>query len=253
MSADAGIHVFDTSKQMVARVANDIVNAAVRAVADHGNFTVALSGGNTPKPLYELLASAPLKYEMPWKKTFFFFGDERCVPHTSDDSNYKMVKEALFKPDLVRDENVFATEMQDTDPEESALIYEEEIRDFFGLEDNEFPKFDLMLLGLGDDGHTASLFPGSNALNECVRICVANYVEKFKAHRITLTLPVIDNAENVWFLVSGQGKAKVISEIISGEKKDLYPAQLVKPLRGKPQWYLDRDAASLLEPDACRS
>lgn len=253
MPADAGIHVFDTSKELVAKVAEDIVNAAARAVADHGNFTIALSGGNTPKPLYELLASAPLKYEMPWKKTFFFFGDERCVPHSSDESNFKMVKQALFKPDLVRDENIFALELQDSDPEEAAELYEEEIREFFSLAENQFPKFDVMLLGLGDDGHTASLFPGTAALNECQKICVANYVEKFKTKRITLTLPVLDNAVNVWFLVSGKGKAKVVSEIISGKEKDLYPAQLVKPVSGKPQWFLDQEAASLLDPAVCRS
>lgn len=253
MPDNAGVHVFETSKDLVAKVAEDIVNAAATAVADHGNFTIALSGGNTPKPLYELLASAPLKYEMPWKKTYFFFGDERCVPPTSDESNFKMVKQALFKPDLVRDENIFALELQDSDPQESAQLYEEEIQDFFGLEENQFPKFDVMLLGLGDDGHTASLFPGSAALNECRRICVANYVEKFKTNRITMTLPVLDNAANVWFLVSGKGKAKVLSEIIGGKQKDLYPAQMVKPISGKPQWYLDKDAASMLDPEVCKS
>ncbi|MDZ4836549.1 MAG: 6-phosphogluconolactonase [Candidatus Melainabacteria bacterium] len=253
MTASAGIHVFDTSKELIAKAAEDIVNAAARAVADHGHFTIALSGGSTPKPLYELLASAPLKYEMPWKKTFFFFGDERCVPHTSDESNFKMAKQTLFKPDLVRDENVFATELQDSDPEESAKLYEEEIQAFFDLEENQFPKFDLILLGLGDDGHTASLFPGTAALNECRKICVANYVEKFKTNRITLTLPVLDNAVNVWFIVSGKGKSKVVSEIISGKDKDLYPAQMVKPVSGQPQWYLDKDAASALDPAFCRT
>lgn len=252
MPANAGIHVFETHQELIAKAAEDIINAAAKAVADHGHFTIALSGGNTPKPLYELLATAPLKYEMPWKKTFFFFGDERCVPHDSDESNFKMVKQAMFKPDLVRDENIFATEFQDSDPEESARLYEEEIQDFFGLEENQFPQFDVVLLGLGDDGHTASLFPGTSALNETNRICVANYVEKFKSKRITLTLPVLDNAANVWFLVSGKGKAKVISEIISGKSEGLYPAQLVKPVSAPPKWYLDKDAASMLDPAVCR-
>lgn len=248
MAGDKSVFVFENSKELIAKIAEDVLNLAVRAVADHGSFSMALSGGGTPRPLYEAFASAPLKYEMPWKKTFFFFGDERCVPHTSDESNYKMVRQAMFKPDLVRDENVFATEMQDSDPHESALLYEEEIQSFFNLQEGEMPRFDLILLGMGDDGHTASLFPGTEALKETKRICVANFVEKFNAHRITLTLPAINNARQVYFLVSGKGKADVLWRILCEKEKNSYPAQLVK----SPKWYLDREAASKLDQAACK-
>jgi len=251
MSKDANINVIETASGLVSRLANDIIQLAVKSVSHHGMFTMALSGGSTPKPVYEMLGKAPLKYEMPWKKTFFFFGDERCVPHTSEESNFRMVNEALFKPVPVRSDNFFRLELQDEDPAEAALIYEEEIQEFFELEPGEFPRFDLVLLGLGDDGHTASLFPGTKALNEKERICVENFVPKFDTHRITLTYPTINNAGQVIFAVSGKGKAGVIAEILCGKEKDSYPAQRIQPKSGDLRWYLDRDAASQLDSAAC--
>jgi 6-phosphogluconolactonase len=232
METKGAISIAETTGELSLKLAHDIVDTAAKAVADHGSFNFALSGGNSPKALYRAFTEAPLKYEMPWKKTYFFFGDERCVPRTSDESNFKMVKEVLFRPDLVRDENVFGLTDPDVDPKKSALDYETKMRKHFNLENGQLPKFDLILLGLGDDGHTASLFPDTEALKETKRLCVENFVKKFDAYRITLTLPVINNAKNVVFLVSGKGKADVVSEILSGKEEVSYPAQLVKPSTG---------------------
>lgn len=251
MIRDAKITVIETARGLASKLASDIVNIAVKQVAEKGQFTMVLSGGSTPRPIYEQLAKAPLKYEMPWKKCFFFFGDERCVPRTSEESNFRMVNEALFERVPVRSTNYFALALQDSDPEESAMLYEEEICDFFDLGEEGFPRFDLVLLGLGDDGHTASLFPETAALKETQRICVENYVKKFDAHRITLTYPAINNARHVIFAVSGAGKAQVLARILGDEKEVSYPALGINPQAGDLKWYLDRDAASQLDSAAC--
>lgn len=261
METKGAVKIAQSSGALTLSLASDIVDFAAKAVADHGSFSFALSGGNTPKALYGALAAAPLKYEMPWKKTFFFFGDERCVPRSSDESNYRMVNEALFKQVPVRAENIFGLIDPDVNPKQSALEYEEQLQKFFDLKKGELPKFDLILLGLGDDGHTASLFPGTDALNENERLCVENFVPKFNTNRITLTLPVINNAKNVVFLVSGKGKAEIVSHIIGdqndekseGKNEEVsYPSQLVNPKNGKLKWYLDQDAASKLDLAQCK-
>lgn len=258
METKGAVKIAQSSGALALSLASDIVDFAAKAVADHGSFTFALSGGNTPKALYGALAAAPLKYEMPWKKSFFFFGDERCVARSSDESNYRMASEALFKPVPVRSENIFGLVDPDLDPKKSALDYEVKMREFFDLENGELPKFDLVLLGLGDDGHTASLFPGTEALEENDRLCVENFVPKFDTYRITLTLPVINNAKNVVFLASGSGKADVVSHILgskndAADKEVSYPSQLVNPKNGKLKWYLDQDAASKLDLAQCKS
>jgi 6-phosphogluconolactonase len=254
METRGAIKITESAGALTLTLATDIVDMAAKAVADHGSFTFALSGGNTPKALYKAFAQAPLKYEMPWKKTYFFFGDERCVPRTSSESNYAMVKETMFTPVPVRSENIFGLVDPDVDPKKSAGDYEAKIRKHFDLEPGELPRFDLILLGLGDDGHTASLFPDSDALKETERLCVENFVKKLDTNRITMTLPVINNAKNVVFLVSGNGKAEVVSHILGDKKEEVsYPAQLVKPTRGNLKWYLDRDAASRLDLAECKS
>lgn len=250
-STDTEIIIVDTPQELALDVARHISRLALTCIEGSGRFTIALSGGSTPKALYELLASSPFHDEMPWEDTFFFFGDERCVPHESSESNFNMASAALLKRAPIPPENVFPTEMQDTSPEESAGLYEKRLKEFFALSDGQFPVFDLILLGLGDDGHTASLFPGSKALEEAHHLCVANYVEKFKAYRITLTLPVLNNAAQVAFLVTGAGKAPVVNDILTEKKELAYPAMLVSPLTGTLKWYLDKAAASELDAALC--
>ncbi len=248
------IKVFQSKESMIHSLAEAIVDLARRKAEATGRFTVALSGGSTPKPLYESFASSQYLHKIPWDKVFFFFGDERCVPHDSEDSNYHMVHEAILSKVPVPAENIFPTEMQDVNPEASAELYEKTIKKFFALGENQLPRFDLMLLGLGPDGHTASLFPGTKALEERQRLVVSNYVEKMSTHRITLTLPVINNSENIIFVVAGHDKAPVIAHILGEKTADqhLYPAQLVKATDGSLKWYLDREAYQECQSHACQ-
>ncbi len=250
-STETEIIVVDTPQALALDAACHISRLALTCIESKGRFTIALSGGSTPRALYELLATQPFKEEMPWEDIFFFFGDERCVSHDNSQSNYRMASEAMLSKAAIPPENVFPTELQDSAPEESAIQYEKKLKEFFSLKEGELPVFDLILLGLGDDGHTASLFPESKALSESERLCVANYVEKFKASRITLTLPVLNNAAQVAFLVTGSGKAAIINDILTGKKERAYPAMLVSPHNGTLRWYLDKAAASELDAALC--
>jgi 6-phosphogluconolactonase len=212
-----------------------------------GRFAVALSGGSTPRALYALLASAEFQPQIPWPRVHFFWGDERAVPPDHPDSNYRMAFEALLSKAPVPAENIHRIESE-LAPEEAAARYEKSLRDFFALEDSAWPVFDLILLGLGDDGHTASLFPGSAALAETRRLVVAVYVEKLKTHRITLTLPVLNRAANIFFLVAGSSKAAIVADVL--QKKTgpaTLPAQRIDPPGGRLVWFIDAAASSALE------
>lgn len=222
------------------------VSTANRAIDDGGRFTVSLSGGSTPKALYGLLASDEFADQIEWPKVFFFFGDERFVPADSSDSNFRMVNESLFRPLRVAEQNIFRWKTEFDNPDDAAADYETRIIDFFGLASGEFPIFDLMLLGLGDDGHTASLFPGTRALSVTDRIAVANCVEKLDAFRLTMTFPVINNSSVAAFLVSGESKADVLARIIDEQATDL-PAAQVRPTSGDLHWLIDTSAASNLQ------
>ncbi|MBM2841757.1 MAG: pgl, partial [Bacteroidetes bacterium] len=173
-----------------------------------------------------------------------FWGDERCVPPDDPESNYRMVHEALLRHIGIPPENVHRIKGE-LDPALTAREYEEEIRRAFGVNENAIPRFDLILLGLGEDGHTASLFPGTSALQEKQRIVTEVYVEKLESHRITITLSVINNAFHVFFLVSGKSKAQILGAVLN-ESPVSYPAQLVRPVAGELQWLVDQDAASQL-------
>jgi 6-phosphogluconolactonase len=217
---------------------------AVEAVSARGCFSVALSGGNTPRGVYSLLA-AQYKATLPWDKISVFFGDERHVPPDDPESNYKMANEALLSKVPIPQQNIFRVQAE-LPAEEAADSYDRRLREFFGLAANAWPRFDLIFLGLGDDGHTASLFPGSAALQETSRLVVANWVEKFKSYRITFTYPVINHAAEVAFLVSGKSKAQVMKEVLAPTAGKAYPAQRVRPQTGRLLWIMDRDAAQLL-------
>jgi len=178
---------------------------------------------------------------------FFFWGDERHVPPIDPESNYRMAEEAMLSKVPVPPGNVFRIKTENPEAAAAAEDYEKAIRKFFGLEPGQFPRFDLILLGMGPDGHTASLFPGTTALQEKSRLVVANWVEKMKTHRITLTLPVLNAARCVTFLVSGTDKAPALKAVLEENvPAEQYPAKLIKPSDGKLIWLIDRAAASQL-------
>jgi 6-phosphogluconolactonase len=233
------IRILNTPADLFQAAATEFVALASQAIQSNRRFTVALSGGSTPKSLYMLLASASIP-SIAWEKVFFFFGDERFVPPDHPDSNYHMAREAgLFSK--VPEGNVFRVPTEGEDADSSARAYEQTLRKFFRLRPGEFPRFDLVLLGLGPDGHTASLFPGTAALNEKSLLVVANWVDKFQTYRITLTLPVLNRAACVMFLVSGADKAIIVREVLENEDANL-PSQKVRPADGRLLWLLDRGA-----------
>jgi len=227
------IRIFDSPPLLFDSAANEFISIHPQ--------TVALSGGSTPKALYSLLATRKL----PWDQIHFFFGDERHVPPTDSESNYKMANEALLSKAPIPPQNVFRVPAENPDADAAALTYENTIRDFFHLKPGAFPDFDLILLGLGPDGHTASLFPGSKALEEKNRIFVSNPVQKFKTYRLTFTYPVLNNAANVIFMATGEEKAPVVKDILENPASTL-PAAQVRPASGRLLWLLDRAAASQL-------
>jgi len=244
LSAPADIRVLTTPQELFAAAAEEVVRLANQAVAERGRFTIALSGGSTPRSLYNLLATNA-RTSLPWEQLCFFWSDERHVPPTDPDSNYRMANEAMLSKVPVPAGNVFRFPTENPDAEAAAKEYESTLRKFFQLKPGELPQFDLILLGLGPDGHTASLFPGTGGLQEKSRLVIANWVEKLKTHRLTFTLPVLNAARSVAFLVSGTDKAPVLhavlEEKVPGEQ---YPAKLVQPTDGKLIWFLDRAAAS---------
>ncbi len=222
----------------------EFCRAAGTAIAARGRFAVALSGGNTPRSVYALLAEKH-KESLPWEKIFIFFGDERHVPPDHPDSNYRMARESLLSRVPIPDQNVFRIQVE-LAADVAAQQYEDLLREFFQPPQGTWPRFDFVFLGLGEDGHTASLFPGTAALREDRRLVVANWVEKFNAYRITFTFPVLNHAAEVLFLVSGAGKAEIMREIFRNAGNVIYPAQMVRPLQGKLLWLADHGSASLL-------
>jgi 6-phosphogluconolactonase len=228
-----------------ARLFVDLAQVAVR---EKHYFTVALAGGSTPKSLYKLLAdeNQPFRRQIPWERVHFFWGDERHVPPDADDSNFRMANETLLTPLALSPMNIhrFKSELN---ANEAAAEYEKVLRCFFSLGKDELPRFDLVLLGMGADGHTASLFPGSPALIEKERLAAAPLVEKFNAHRLTLTPDVINNAANIVFLVAGADKAEILSTVLQGDlESQKYPSQMIRPVRGKLTWLMDNAAGRLL-------
>jgi 6-phosphogluconolactonase len=241
------MRTLNTPQELFAAAAEEVIRAANEAVAVSGRFTIALSGGSTPKNLNTLLATNA-RTSLPWDRMFFFWGDERHVPPSDPESNYRMAEETLLSKVPVPRANVFRIPAENPDAAAAALAYEETLRKFFALQAGEFPRFDLILLGMGPDGHAASLFPGTAALQEKSRLVVANWVEKFKTDRITLTLPVLNAARCVIFLVSGTEKAAALHEVLETDAPGgQYPSKLVRPTDGKLIWLVDRAAASGLK------
>ena len=245
------IEFYADADAMSREAAQRLAQLGPDAVAQRGVFTVALSGGSTPRRLYHLLANDPaLRSAIPWSHTHFFFGDERPVPPDHPDSNYRLANENLFRhidPSLLRVHRVPA---ELPDAREAATCYEADLRQFFQTPDRaaaRFPRLDLIFLGMGSDGHTASLFPGSPALQETNRWIMANWIEKLQTHRITMTLPVLNAASEVMLLVAGADKAAMVAEVLERTAGlTQYPVQMVRPPEGRKRWLLDQAAASQL-------
>ena len=252
MSTKASLNIFDTKEELGVALAEQIAETAQAFQKSKGYFAMALSGGSSPRPLYEALATPPLSYKVPWSYGYFFMVDERCVPESSKESNFKMIWECMLSHVPVFETNIFPVHFQTVDPERAATDYEDRIKEAFKLEPGAFPAFDIVILGLGDDGHTASLFPNSDALKETERAVVANHVDRMDQDRITLTVPTLNNSEHIFFVVTGQSKADIVSKVMCATQPT-YPANLIQPPKLQPQWYLDKEAASLLSPAACHS
>jgi len=242
MAPQFKLRIFATPADLFRGAAEEFCSQAAAAVAQRGKFSVALSGGSTPKNLYQLLASGAFP-TFAWDKTYFFFGDERHVPPDDPESNYRMANEAMLSKAPAH--NVFRIPAEMKDADAAASAYEQGLRNFFRLGAGDFPRFDLILLGLGPDGHTASLFPGTSALKETKKLVVANWVEKFKTQRITFTYPVLNNAACVMFLASGADKAGILREVLENPRADL-PSQKVRPTDGNLIWMVDRAATAEL-------
>ncbi len=246
MNSSVEIRTLTTPQELFEAAAEEVLRAAKEAVEQRGRFTIALSGGSTPKNLFNLLATNA-RTVLPWDRTFFFWGDERHVPPTDPDSNYHMAEETMLSKIPVAAGNVFRMAAENPDAAAAAEAYEQTLRKFFALETGQFPRFDLILLGMGPDGHTASLFPGTAALQEKSRLVVANWVDKLKASRLSLTLPVLNAAACATFLVSGMDKAAALHAVLEGDAPgEQYPSKLIRPVDGKLIWLVDRAAASAL-------
>jgi 6-phosphogluconolactonase len=230
------------------RAAEEFLKCANEAVAQRGTFAVSLAGGSTPKALYSLLADDPsFRSKMPWGRTHFFFGDERHAPPDSPESNFHMANEALFSKGLVKPEQITRIKGEYGDTEKAALEYEQALRAYFKLKDGEYPRFDLVLLGMGDEGHTLSLFPGTKALQASNRIVVRNWVGKLFTDRITLTAPAANQANCVLFSVTRSDKALALKAVLEGPyEPEQLPAQLIQPVNGKVLWLVDQAAGSKL-------
>jgi 6-phosphogluconolactonase len=243
LSSAPRLQIHADAEAMIQAAAAAFVARAQAAMDAHGRFSVALAGGGTPKPLYELLATAPLRDAVDWSRVDVFFGDERCVPPDSPRSNYRMANEALLSKLPIPAANVHRLHGED-DPAQAALAYEQVLRAAFRREQ---PRFDLIVLGIGDNGHTASLFPGCACLRERGHAVCAQYVESQHEWRLTFTLPLINAAAAVWLLAEGAGKAEALSQVRDGPwQPDVLPTQYVAPTQGDYVWWLDQAAAAKL-------
>ena len=237
------IQIFDTPELLAAATARRFVMLAGKASAQNP-FSVALSGGNTPRRVYELLATDEFKSQVNWQFVHIFFGDERPVPAEDPASNYGMAAEALISRVPIPESNVHPISGAG-DSQENSKSYERELKSYFA--GSTWPRFDLVLLGMGEDGHTASLFPGTEVISEKAAWVVANWVEKLNEFRITLTAPAINSAAQILFLVTGANKASRLVDVLKGAyQPNVLPAQLIKPDDGELIWMIDKSAAANL-------
>ncbi len=240
------IEVFDDLGG-VARAGAELFIELSQAVAASGSFTVALSGGSTPKALNALLSAPPYRDQVDWSRIQFFWGDDRHVAPDDAESNYRMARETLLSQVPVDESQIHRIHTELSDPNAAATQYEDELYTAFSLASGELPQFDLIFLGMGPDGHTASLFPHTAALDVTDHLVVANYVPKLDTYRLTLTVPVINNAAVVAFLAAGADKAAALAQVLEGPPNpDEYPSQRIAPTDGDLYWFVDRAAAAQL-------
>ena len=243
------IVILDTPEAVHVRAAEEIAHWAGDAVCTHGEFTLCLAGGSTPAPAYELLATR-FRLSIDWRDVQFFWGDERCVGPGDPASNFAMARRTMLEPLSIKPAQIHRIHGEEQ-PDAAAAAYEDELRRAFSLEPGPVPVFDLMLLGLGQNAHIASLFPSSPALREERRLAVAVDVDDRLAHRITVTPPVINRAAHVILMVCGEGKALAVHDVLEGPRDPgRLPAQIVAPSEGDVLWLLDRAAASGLRSSA---
>jgi 6-phosphogluconolactonase len=242
------VRILSNIDAVAKRAAQDLVQAATRAVSEQGIFRVALTGGSTPKTLYSLLANdAALRPQLPWDKMYLYFGDERSVGPDHPDSNFRMASETMLSKVPLKPEQVFRIKGEYKDTEKAAQEYEQALRASFKIAEGQFPRFDLVLLGMGNDGHTASLFPGTKALHETNRLVVRNWVGKLYTNRITLTAPAINNAARMIFMVTGADKTLALKGVLEGPyEPEQLPAQMIQPSNGQLLWLVDTIAGGML-------
>ena len=237
------IKTLQNSQTLAREASMHIIECANEAISDHGYFSIALAGGSTPKATFEMLATVEFAPHIEWEKVHVFWSDERCVAPNHEESNYRMAFNVLLRHSPIPVKQIYRMEGE-LDPKDAAQAYETKLHSFFGQKP---PRFDLILLGLGEDGHTASLFPESKALLERKHWIVANYVRKFASWRLTMTYSLINQAANVSFLVSGKNKAQILRRVLAGRyTPEEIPAQGIRPDRGQLRWFIDADAAMLL-------
>ncbi len=242
------IYILPDGSAIARRAAQEFVQAAAAALREKNSFNVVLAGGSTPKALYSLLADDPgLRSQVPWDKIHLFFGDERHVGPDHLESNFRMATEAMLSKVPLKPEQVARMRGEYPDAEQAAQEYEQALRTFFNLKDGEFPRFDLLLAGMGNEGHTLSLFPGTKALHAGGRIVVRNWIGKLYTERITLTAPAASNAAQIIFMVTGAEKAPALKAVLEGPfEPEQLPAQLLQPKNGKLLWLVDAAAGNML-------
>ncbi len=239
-----GVEIFEDHESLVRGAAERIVATLTATLTEKGSATFVLTGGNTPRPVYELLAEPPYSERIPWDRVDFFWGDERCVPPDHPDSNFGMAWKAFLSLLPVREQHIHRMPAELEDHERAAVVYEEKIRRVTGAGDT--PRFDLVLLGMGEDGHTASLFPGT--VWDENRWVVANYVPKLESTRITMTPRILNEARAIIFMASGFGKAQALKGVLEDTASD-YPARRIRPVSGTLTWMVDKAAAALISND----
>jgi 6-phosphogluconolactonase len=222
------------TKNFVGDAVNYVLNVASQAIGDRGEFRIALSGGNTPRPIYSQLARLG-DQAIPWETTTITFSDERCVPPDHEQSNYRMARETLLEPAHVSETSVLRMRGE-IDPQMAAQEYQAQLNELAKKRGEQIYRHDLVLLGLGDDGHTASLFPGTQALDEKYRQVAANFVPKFKSWRLTFTFPLINQGRHVCFLVNSNKHGDLIERVLAGDQQ--YPAARVNPIDGQLTWII---------------
>jgi len=245
--ANVDVRILEDAAAIAKHAAEEFIKSANAATKANSSFSVCLAGGSTPKTLYALLVSDAFRAQLPWNKIQLFFGDERHVEPTHPDSNFRMASEAMISKAPLKPEQVHRIKAENPDTEQAALEYQKELHSHFHLASGDAPPFDLVLLGMGNEGHTLSLFPGTKALRDNGRLVVRNWVGKLFAERITLTASAVNNAALVIFMVAGADKALALKAVLEGPyEPEQLPAQLINPKKGRLLWLVEAAAGGIL-------